>query len=568
MPKIQRLKPVWIELDAHAQYLSWLRDVVPAYLRSMGFVPAPRLCMRVSLAVIEAFTNIIRHVPIKTVRISLVIVGKRLQIQVCDRGRGFPKAGPSLPKASSTHGRGLFLIQNTMDTVESSRKGGWHYLTMSIALPRITTNTAQADAASLQSLLVDAKTITMLHRLSQAIARADSMASVCREILRAVVSVIPVGKASIMKYDPSDSTLRVVAAHGMSANVAKSVRVPVGEGYSGKVFASAQPLLVEDMGAKSHARYKSRSLMVAPVTVPLRMHGTPVGVINVTDKKGGASFTKSDLELLTTISNQAASYLHLTDLAEKTQRSEQLQNEVELARAIQQRLLPDVLPKIPHLDVAGMCIPATHVGGDYFDVIQHGFAPPTLVIADVSGHSVGAALLMSAFRSTVRTGLPGFYVGPSHLMARLHAHLYPDLVRAEQWISCCYMQFLPAERAVRFTSAGHTPPLIYRLRERRFVEITDWDGILGVDPKSVFHEQRIDLDAGDWIVMFTDGLYEAHSGKSPQKMLGIERVKKIVRANIHKTPRQMVQSLITEVKKFVAPGPLKDDVTVLIARVK
>jgi serine phosphatase RsbU (regulator of sigma subunit) len=372
-----------------------------------------------------------------------------------------------------------------------------------------------------------------------------------------------------MKYDPHEGSLRVVAAHGMPANLVKTVRVSAGEGISGKVFSSARPLLVEDvrtLGRKASKRYRSRSLMVAPViTMPLKMNGTPVGVINVTDKRGRGKFTREDLELLTTIANHTASYLHLTNLAESAQRSEQLHHEIELARSIQQRLLPDVLPRIAHLDVAGICIPAAHVGGDYFDVIQNSFAPPTIVIADVSGHNVGAALLMSAFRSTIRTGIAGFYMGPALLMSRLHAHMYPDLVRAEQWISCCYVQFFPNEKLIRYASAGHLPPLLYSARERRFLPTEVGDTILGVLPDVVFAEERVAMESGDWMVLCTDGLYEA---RKQGKILGLDRVKRVIRRHARGAARQMLKALMDDVKKFVAPGFLNDDVTVVVAKIR
>lgn len=413
------------------------------------------------------------------------------------------------------------------------------------------------------------KILPALHRLSHAISRADSMESVCREILKTVVAVIPVGKASIMKYDPVEGTLKVVAAHGMSASLVKTVRVPAGEGISGKVFRSAKPLLVGDvraLGRKASKRYNSHSLMVAPVmSMPLNMNGVPVGVINVTDKRGRGEFTKEDLELLTTIANHTASYLHLTNLAESARRSEQLHHEIELARSIQQRLLPDVLPKIEHLDIAGVCIPAAHVGGDYFDVIQNSFAPATIVIADVSGHNVGAALLMSAFRSTIRTGIAGFYMGPAQLMSRLHAHMYSDLVRAEQWISCCYVQFSPGERLLRYATAGHLPPLLYRARDGQFLQSTVGDTILGVLPDVVFEEDRVSMASGDWIVMCTDGLYEA---RKDGPMFGLDRVRKLIRKNAKGSAKAMLGALIAEVRKYVSPEPLKDDVTVVVAKVK
>lgn len=324
------------------------------------------------------------------------------------------------------------------------------------------------------------KILPALHRLSHAIARADSMESVCQEILKAVVAVIPVRRASIMKYDPEEKILKIVAAHGMTARLARDVRVSAGEGISGQVFSSKKPLLVDDIrhiGRKAASRYKSKSLMVAPVMcMPLSMDGKPVGIINVTDKRGRGEFTKEDLELLTTIANHTASYLHLTNLAESARKSEQLHHEVELARSIQQRLLPGVLPQIPNLDVAGICVSAAHVGG-----------------------------------------------------------------------------------------AGHQPPFFYSTKEKKFLQASTGDMILGVLPDIVFEEERVTMQRGDWMVLCTDGLYEASKNG---KMLGLERVRKVIRDNAKGTVHQMLKALMTAVKKFVAPAPLKDDVTIVVAKVR
>jgi sigma-B regulation protein RsbU (phosphoserine phosphatase) len=239
--------------------------------------------------------------------------------------------------------------------------------------------------------------LDVVHRLSCAIARADDLDHVYQIVLDEVVDVLGVEKASIMIYDKEAGGLRIAAARGMDPEVMSRAFVRVGEGISGRVFQSDEPLLVQDIQAVGMPtpygeRYKTTSLMSAPVTaVPLKMGSEPLGVINVTDKRDGTGFTDSDMLLLTTASNQVAAYLRLTKLAQEVREAERVMEELEVARSIQQRLLPEKPLELDYLDVAGKVVPAHQVGGDFFDYFLTHTRKPSFVVADVSGHNVPAA---------------------------------------------------------------------------------------------------------------------------------------------------------------------------------
>jgi sigma-B regulation protein RsbU (phosphoserine phosphatase) len=403
--------------------------------------------------------------------------------------------------------------------------------------------------------------LAVLHDLSKEIVGAMSVEDVCRRILDKTVKALKVSKASIMKMDNATKELKIIAAIGLPKDIIKSVSVKVGEGISGKVFKSAKPVLIQDLNAvgyKSRKRYKSKSLMSAPVTsFPMQVRKLPIGVINVTDKKGKVPFTKDDLSLLTTIANQTAAYLYLCDLIEESKKVEILKREIDLARSIQQGLLPKWVPHIKGFDIAGRCLTAEHVGGDYFDFLIGGARPPSVVVADVSGHSVGAALTMSAFRSAVRTEGGPSLLSPAIVAERLNAILYDDLCAAEQFISMVYLQILPGREktAIKYTTAGHHPPLL--LRGHSFINHSTEDMLLGVERFAEYHDRRIDIQNGDVILLYTDGLLAA---------VGLDRVKNIVRTHQGQSAQKIVENLCGEARRQSRNRPLLDDITVVVIK--
>lgn len=418
----------------------------------------------------------------------------------------------------------------------------------------------------------EAKQLSILHDLSKAIVSVSDMEEVCQKILNKTMSVLKVEKASIMRFDPEAGMLKIVAARGLPEKIVREAKVKVGEGISGKVFKNSKPILIKDIktsGFESRKHYKGKSLMSAPVTCfPMKVSGRPVGVINVTDKKGGGSFSANDLHLLNTIANQTAAYLHLCSLAEEARSVEHIKHEIELARMIQQRLLPRHVPKLRGFEFAGKCLTAEKVGGDYFDFLVGGARPPSVVVADVAGHSVGAAMMMSAFRSAVRSDASISMFSPALIAERLNAILYDDLSAAEQFISMVYLQIMHSPKAdgsvIKYTTAGHYPPLI--LRGGGFISHASDDMLLGVDRFAEFHEERIDVELGDVIVMYTDGLIEASNSKG--KRFGLDKVKSIMKGNKGGSAEELINTLCGEVKSFVGNRPLSDDVTVVAIHVK
>ncbi|NLD27883.1 MAG: SpoIIE family protein phosphatase [Myxococcales bacterium] len=408
-----------------------------------------------------------------------------------------------------------------------------------------------------------------VHSLSVAIATAADAGKIYDLILDVVVKTLGVERASIMRYDSSIGALRIVAARGISPEIVKNALVKVGEGISGKVFVSNEPLLIKEIKAEEagpgKGQYRTKSLISAPVTCfPMKVGKDAFGVINVTDRSDGSPFTESDLKLLTTLANQAAAYLHIEQLMEERQANERLKQQLEIARQIQYRLVPVDSPKIEGLDVAGRLITAERVGGDYYDCFTNDPKKPSFVIADVSGHSVGAALIMAAFRSAMRAQRDWEF-NSSELMQKINTILFEDLFQAEQFISATYLQYIKSRQLIEYTSAGHPPPIVWRNADAAFEEHGTGDPLLGIEPKAVFHQRQVVVSKGDVIVLYTDGITEAVDKNGER--FGHDRLKECLRDAVVGSAQQIVDVLVETVQAFIDPLPARDDITALVIKV-
>lgn len=404
--------------------------------------------------------------------------------------------------------------------------------------------------------------LDILHRLSKAVARATDIEKIYQLILDEITKVMDVERASIMRFDPKEQQLHVVAAKGMERAVWKDIRIGVGEGVSGRVWKEGKPLLIKNVKGGS-PRYKTHSYMVAPLTCfPMRVGEMPVGLINLTDKRSGKPFSNADLKLLTTLSDQVASYMHLYDLIGRLKTAEQDRVQLEMAKEIQQRLLPKQAPKIKGVEMTGCLIPAAKVGADYYDFIPNGKGL-SLCIADVSGHNVAGAMLAFAFRSCLKAEI-GRGRSPARVVEETNKVLYSDLFRSEQFISLFFAHFDPEHKKLSFTNAGHNPPLLLKKGTDEPEWLFTQDSLLGIEPSLSFHEKSTSLCKGDTLFLYTDGLTEAMNAKGER--FSTERLILALRKESQKNASEILQGLLSRWKKFMEKHPPQDDVTLVVLK--
>jgi PAS domain S-box-containing protein len=237
------------------------------------------------------------------------------------------------------------------------------------------------------------------------------------------------------------------------------------------------------------------------------------------------------------------------------------QSEIKIAQRIQTSLLPSKPIKTGQFEITGLCLPADQVGGDYFDYFFRSDDCLDMIIADVSGHSIGSALFMVEARSAIRTQAKN-QVTPSIMLDMLNNFLFEDLNQSDYFITLFYLQYDYVKKTLRFANAGHPPPLLlspFQATPRQL----DADGlILGIRKNVVFEEREIALNKGDLLLIYTDGLTEAENADG--EFFGVERVSEILTQNAQKSPQQILIQIRKELTRFCLREIFKDDISLML----
>ena len=228
---------------------------------------------------------------------------------------------------------------------------------------------------------------------------------------------------------------------------------------------------------------------------------------------------------------------------------------------IQARLLPPGPPVVAGLELAGATVPAREVGGDYYDFIPLEDGRVALVIADVSGKGVGAALLMSGFRASLMSQ-DLLRHDPAEVLGRLNLFLHQS-VDPGKFVTAFLGILDGRDGLLRYCNGGHNPPVVTRTDGT--VERLETGGLLlGIQEPCVFRTGEVTLGPGDRLTLFTDGVSEAANETDEQ--WGEERLLALLAGSADRTCAETIASIVTEVRRFEGARGASDDVTLLIAR--
>jgi sigma-B regulation protein RsbU (phosphoserine phosphatase) len=321
------------------------------------------------------------------------------------------------------------------------------------------------------------------------------------------------------------------------------------------------PLLVEE-DELPHALLPLEQLDLK-VIVPMRMQDQVKGVIILGEKITNRYFSRDEMEFLSTLCSRAMISLENARLFQEALEMERIEEELNIARDIQKRLLPGSFPNLENMEVFGINIPSRQVGGDFFDCIQLDENHIALTIADVSGKGVPAALLMSNLQAGLHS-LIDTDADIATVVAKLnnliHAHTNYD-----KFITLFHAEVDVREKKLTYANAGHNPPFLYR-SDGSHRTLSTGGLLLGMMPNVAYQTETVDLESGDILLAYTDGVSEAKNDNDEE--FEEWRVEKIMENNLKSDARTIIQNLIEEIKIFTNDNLQKsDDVTLLVLRV-
>jgi PAS domain S-box-containing protein len=237
------------------------------------------------------------------------------------------------------------------------------------------------------------------------------------------------------------------------------------------------------------------------------------------------------------------------------------QNEIKIAQQIQATLLPAGPIKSIDFEITGFCMPADQVGGDYFDYFFRSDDLLDIVIADVSGHSIGPSLFMVETRSAIRV-LANRAGMPSETLNLLNNFLYHDLNNSDFFISMFYLQYDVHNHQLSFANAGHPPPLWLSPQQNKVRQLDAGGLILGIHENVDYEQNQILLAKGDLILVYTDGLTEAENPDG--EFFGLERVNETLVAHYQQSPQNIIEVLLKQLKEFSRKDKFNDDITLMV----
>jgi sigma-B regulation protein RsbU (phosphoserine phosphatase) len=393
-----------------------------------------------------------------------------------------------------------------------------------------------------------------LQKAAQKISTILDLDELIQQIATDIACSFGCAEINIYLHEPEQGEMVLAGTHGCTLH-GKGARLKVGkEGMVGYVAATGQMRYAPDV--RQDAYYIAcEEGTLSEVAIPLVVEQQLVGVLTASHSETNA-FSPEQLRLFQGLCNHIAVAVHNARRFEQERSErEKMTREAQEARAIQQALLPKSSPFIPGFAVTGLSIPAGAVGGDWYDFIDMGDGRWGLVLADVSGKGMAAALLMSGTRAMLRS-LAENKCSPAEVLTRLNQLLVQDFPSG-RFVTMVYAVFDPARRSLTFANAGHLPPLLVNAGKTRFIE-TQMGLPLGVAP-GAYSECVVALPEGSSVVLYSDGITEA--ARPDDEEYGPARLTAHLQL-----PEACLNTLLEDVRTFVNGAGLRDDATVIMLK--
>ena len=411
--------------------------------------------------------------------------------------------------------------------------------------------------------------LSLVSQVTDRLVRTVDFDEALRTLIEGATELLDVERGSIMILDRATQTLAIRVSKGINEEVVRQVRIPLGEGIAGSVASSGVPLMVRDIRelplwqrtvtTEQRDDYRDHSALC----VPLVIHGAVQGVMNFNHKRGLEPFDAADLEFALVIANQAAVALFCATLHQQFRRQQEMEVDLRVARGLQTRFLTHPPPAVPRFAFHATCRMCREVGGDYYDFIPLGDERIAIVIGDAAGHGLGAALLATDARAAVRSCLKQ---GDDIERCLYEVNNIVQADTDDEMFMTMIVGVLDARRrSFRFATAGHPMPLVVHDGQLLRLPLIGSNIPLGIRRDIRFNlEQPIDLDRGDVLFLFTDGIWEASDAAG--RRFGTDVMPGELERCHDLTPQEIAEAMLERVKEHrEAPDP-EDDYTMIVAR--
>lgn len=405
-------------------------------------------------------------------------------------------------------------------------------------------------------------TADTLREIARVIGSSFDPNEVLRLILGQLRKVIAYDTASIMLVDGEQ--LRVAAAQGWSPeNDPLGLSFAVASSAAGAVARSGQPMSFSDLQERwTWVKAMDEGHIQAWIGVPLLARGRVLGVLNI-DSHSIQRFTARDTEVAMTFANHAAVALENAQLYQES--VTRVEQELEIAQRIQRNLFPRKLSVPDSIAVAATCLPARETGGDFYDVLDLGNERVGIIVGDVSGKSLPAAMLMAVARSAARSEARNHEV-PAEVLVETNRWLVDD-VPPNTFVALGYASLDLRAGRLALASGGQLAPLQRKADGTlRYLEAPGMTLPLGIVRDVQYQQLEATIDPGDTLVFYTDGIVEAQN--RAHQLFSFERLESLVKQYGDMPPNDLINLILAAVHAFAGDMAQHDDITLVIVQIR
>lgn len=420
--------------------------------------------------------------------------------------------------------------------------------------------------------------LSALYRISSLLARAASVDRILSVALDSALDVLDLDAGSIVLLrdreelaEESERDIIQKVSRNLSRDWLESPLPLSKNRLFDRLALQGQTVTVENLALDERVLIPDRAAaegLVSFINAGLVFHGQPIGIARLYGRTS-RRFTDSERKLLLSVADQAALAVEQARLLKLEEEERQIQRQVALAADVQRRMMPTIMPRLPGLDVAAKYVPSFELGGDFFDFIDLD-GHFGMVVGDVVGKGIAAALLMSAVRATLRAHVQDLY-DLDQVISRVNVAMCRD-TRDHEFVTLWYGVIDPATLRLTYCSAGHEPTLLLRPGAGGHADAFDLSVgglVVGIDASTSYQRGVVHLQPGDVLIAYTDGVVDAQSYQG--KKFGRARLRQAALAALRDSPgisaADVQERILWELRQHSGLHTKRDDQTLVVVRV-
>ncbi|MDQ3711893.1 MAG: SpoIIE family protein phosphatase [Acidobacteriota bacterium] len=434
---------------------------------------------------------------------------------------------------------------------------------MTISFSRLTNPTAEVLKAHYSSRT---DLLGLISKVGLALLSSSGLDETLNQVASLVFETVPAERCVIMLQDEKTEGGMKISVARVRGKDERIDEVRISRTVMEEVMKNGKSVLTSD--AQHDPRYASQTMSLLGIrsvlAVPLSVSDTKIfGIVYADSPTHEATFTEEHLNILTTLASVAAIRVENATLLEERFEKERIQNELELATEIQQRFQPSAPPIMDGYEFQGISFSCYEIGGDYYDFIPQNDGKMLIALGDVSGKGTAAALLMSSLHAAIHAQVSA---KTSLLQTIKSVNEYlAENTPTNRFVTLFIAELDPQTGTLNYINAGHNPPLIGHV-DGTVKQLESGGFPLGIIPLAEFEVGQTQLQSGEALVIYSDGVSEANNLKGDE--FGMERLTQVVSKNLKASASGLRDKVESALSAFTQTAPANDDITLVIVKRK